>query len=118
GVEVLYCTHVSCSQLITHLSSSDKHFPLPILALIQAVLYTAVWVWDEYVASYLTLILPGVLITLLILSLIAEWIEPSRMPRWYIHAMLVSIAVPVVIGLFIYILFDGRIDWLQAFRVK
>ncbi len=65
---------------ITAKHQDDKHFPLAIIALAQAVLYAVLWLWNEYVASYMTLILPSVLLVLLILSLIADWIEPHPGP--------------------------------------
>src|SRR5690606_34185558 len=92
----------------------DKHFPLAIIALAQAVLYAGLWLWNEYVASYMTLILPSVLLVLLILSLIADWIEPSRIPRWYLKVMLISILVPVLTGIALYLIYGGRLDWLQG----
>lgn len=92
----------------------EKHFSLAIIGLAQAVLYAVLWLWNEYVASYMTLILPSVLLVLLILSLIADWIEPSRIPRWYLKVMLISILVPVLTGVAIYLIYGGRLDWLQG----
>lgn len=62
----------------------------------------------------MTLILPSVLLILLFLSLIADWIEPARVPRWYLLVMAISIVVPVLTGVVIYLIYGGRLDWLQG----
>ncbi len=50
---------------------------LLMIALVQSVIYAVIWLWNEYVASYITLIFPAVLLVVLILSKMADWIEPS-----------------------------------------
>ena len=84
-----------------------------IVALAECVVFTMVWLWNEYVATYATLILPGVMFVILLLSVIADWIEPSRIPRWYYYVMIMSVIIPLLIGaLFLYI-YQGNFDWLQ-----
>lgn len=84
-----------------------------IAALLQAVLFSSIWLWDEYVATYVTLILPAVMLVVLLLSAIADWIEPSRIPGWYYVLMLVSIVIPVMIAIIFYIIYDGQLTWLE-----
>ncbi len=84
-----------------------------IIILSQAVIYLSIWLWDEYVASYITLIFPAMILVILILGLIADWIEPSRIPGWYYKIMIISIIIPVVIGVVFYYINDGRIGWLM-----
>jgi hypothetical protein len=91
----------------------ETHTNLTIVALIQAVIYTGVWLWNEYVASYLTLIFPGMILVILIIAFIADLIEPSRIPWWYYGLMIVSILIPVVIGAVFYYINDGVFEWLQ-----
>lgn len=76
-------------------------------------MYAGIWLWDEYVATYITLIFPALIMVVLILSRIADWIEPSKIPRWYYVLMFVSIIIPLVIGAIFYMLYEGSIDWLQ-----
>ncbi|MDQ3015674.1 MAG: hypothetical protein M3R25_02990 [Bacteroidota bacterium] len=92
-------------------SRLKTHFITILLA--QAVIYTIVWIWDEYVASYMTLIFPGVLTVILILAVIADIIEPSRISRWYYLIMLGSILVPILIGATFYYMHDGNLEWLS-----
>jgi hypothetical protein len=86
---------------------------LLITALIQSVVYAVIWLWNEYVASFLTLIFPSVILVVLILSKIADWIEPSRIPSWYYKVMIASIFIPPVIAAIFYFIYEGRIDWLK-----
>jgi len=85
---------------------------LLIVTLLQAVIYSGIWLWNEYVATYLTLIFPGMILVILIIGTIADLIEPSRIPRWYYGLMTISIVIPLVIGGFFYYLYEGRLDWL------
>ena len=86
---------------------------LLIILLGQAVVYTSLWLWNEYVASYLTLIFPAVILFVLILATIADLIEPSRIPGWYYGLMLISIVTPIAIGAVFYYINGGAPQWLQ-----
>lgn len=92
-------------------SALKTHF-ISIL-LFQAVLYAGIWLWNQYVATYLTLIFPAILSVLLLLSSIADWIEPSRITKWYYLIMIGSILVPIIIGIIFYVMYGGRLDWLN-----
>ena len=83
-----------------------------IVTLAQAVIYLSIWLWDEYAAFYITLIFPTVILVILILALIADLIEPSRIPGWYYLLMVISIIIPVIIGAVFYFINDGRIGWI------
>ncbi len=91
---------------------NPKNQYLWILILGQAVVYLSIWLWNEYVASYITLIFPLMILVILLLSLIADWIEPSRIPGWYYIVMIFSIIIPVLIGSVFYYINDGKIGWL------
>lgn len=91
---------------------SETHINLAIVLLLQAVIYSALWLWNEFVASYLTIIFPGMILVVLIIAGIADLIEPSRIPRWYYGLMIVSILAPLIIGAVFYYLYEGRLDWL------
>ena len=82
-------------------------------ALIQAVAYMLLWLSNEYVAFYVTVIFPAMIFFILILARIADWIEPSRIPGWYYKVMLISIAIPVIIGFIFYFLHDGKFEFLS-----
>jgi hypothetical protein len=90
---------------------SISHQAFWIILLVEAVIYLSLWLWNEYVASYISIILPSVILVLLILARIADWIEPSRLPSWYYRLMLFSILVPLVVGLVFYWIIGGRLEW-------
>jgi len=94
-------------------NKTETRANLLIILLGQAVIYTSLWLWNEYVASYLTIIFPAVILFILIIAVIADLIEPSRIPIWYYGLMLISIVTPLVIGAVFYYINDGRLEWLQ-----
>jgi len=95
-------------------SKKNNHSQYLVISILgQSVLYLSLWLWNEYVASYMTLILPALILIILILALIADWIEPSRIPGWYYKLMIISIVIPVLIGVVFYFINDGKIGWLM-----
>jgi hypothetical protein len=93
--------------------SSPLHANLLIVALAECVIFTALWLWNEYVATYATIIIPGVMAVILLLSLIADWIEPSRIPKWYYYIMVITILIPLVIGMFFIYIYGGNLAWMK-----
>ncbi len=93
-------------------NAKESYSNLTIVLLLQAVIYSGIWLWNEYVATYFTLIIPGVILVILILATISDFIEPSRIPGWYYGLMLVSIITPIIIGAIFYYLYGGQLDWL------
>ncbi|MDZ4748509.1 MAG: hypothetical protein SH808_08480 [Saprospiraceae bacterium] len=91
---------------------SETRINLAIIVLLQAVIYSGIWLWNEYVAAYLTFIFPGVILVILIIAGLADLIEPSRIPGWYYGLMFISIITPLIIGAVFYFLYEGRLDWL------
>lgn len=85
---------------------------LPIIGLFQAVLYAIIWLWNEFVAAYITLIFPSMILLLLLLAIIADWIEPSRIPKWYYMLMIISAVIPVLIGAIFFFIYEGKLDFL------
>ena len=94
------------------ISNNPAREKLFITALLEAVIFTLLWLWNEYVATYLTIIFPAIFLIILVLSAIADWIEPSRIPAWYYKLMLISIFIPLMVGGIFYFIYDGRFDFL------
>ena len=86
---------------------------LLIVVLAESIIFSALWLWNEYVATYSTIILPGVMFVILLLSLIADWIEPSRIPKWYYFIMVITIVIPLVIGGFFLYIYGGNMSWMK-----
>ncbi len=80
--------------------------------LFQIILYSALWLYDEYVATFMCITIPSIVLVILIVSLLAEFFEPSRVSRKYFWVMGISIFVPVIVGIGFYVMYDGKLDWL------
>ena len=85
------------------------------IVLMQIIGYALLWLWDDYVASYLTIVVPVLILVILLISLIVEWIEPSRIPRRYFVIMGISVLVPIVTGAVFYLINGGQLEWLEGF---
>ena len=83
------------------------------IILIELVLCLLLWVVDEYTASLLCIVLPIICLGVLVIALIAEWIEPSKVPRLFFKALGVSIIIPLV-SFGIYFMIFGSIGWLAG----
>lgn len=94
-------------------NDSNLYVNLAIMSLAFAVACAAIWLWDEYVASYFTIIFPGISLAILLIAGIADWIEPSRIPRWYYGLMVIAILIPLLVGALFYYIYQGRLEWLQ-----
>jgi len=82
------------------------------LFLIQFIIYSVLWLWNEYIASLLTLVFTAITIFILAISLMAEFIEPSKVPRWYFSSMLVSIIAPILATIVFVYLVGMEFEWL------
>lgn len=79
--------------------------------LIETVVYLGLWMYDDYLASLLSLILGTICLVILLASLGVELIERSRVPRWYYWFMAASVLAPVLAGL-IYYFISGELNWV------
>ena len=64
------------------------------LALVELIVFLLLWFWNSFLAFYLTLTLTLICFTILTISGIAEWIERSKVPKFYFYAMATSTIVP------------------------
>jgi len=80
------------------------------LFILELILFLALWLWDDYIGLLLSVILSGIAFFILIVSLIVEWIEPSKVPRRYFYWIGVTVLAPLLVGVFHRILFGGG-EW-------
>lgn len=83
------------------------------IALFEFIVFLALWVMDEYIASLLCVIVPAICLGVLIISLIAEWIEPSKVPKSFFKILGISVVIPIV-TLVVYLGFFGTLEWMQG----
>ncbi|MGK0316941.1 MAG: hypothetical protein ACI86M_003179 [Saprospiraceae bacterium] len=77
-----------------------KNIGLLEISLIQIIFYSSMWFIDDYFAILISVILTTILFATLIISLITELIEKSRVPRSYFTWMIVSTIIPLVVAAF------------------
>ena len=81
--------------------------------LIQLIAYTAIWMMSEYIGFFVTLTFPVLITAVLLISLIAEWIEPSRVPRIFFRFLFVAIITPLLVLAFFTALHNGKWTWME-----
>ena len=85
--------------------------PVEIL-LIEVVFYIFLWLVDEYLATMLSLIFGSIFMLLWLISIVVEWIERSKVPRWYFSFMLMSALAPLIAAI-IFLSISGGLEWLK-----
>ena len=82
------------------------------IMIIEAIAFTALWIIDEYIATLLTFIAVPIFGGILIVSLIAEKIERSKIQKEYFFLMAGLAIIPVLIFIGIFIFNGGTsFDW-------
>ncbi len=95
-----------CRMKIPRLRHRDVFF-------IELVVFLALWLIDDYIATLLTVILVFILTAILLTSLLVELIERSKVPRRYFTLMSLSIvALLAAAGLYLLIM-GGAPLWLR-----
>ena len=84
------------------------------IMLLQCIIWAALWLVDEYMASLLTAVLVPIFAGILLVSLIAEVLDKSRVPRSFFVVLAMSVFIPLCIGVFVYVAFGGVFDWLSS----
>ncbi len=84
---------------------------LPAL-LVQLVFYLGLLLFDDYAGSLLAIILGSICLSVWLISLAVELIEPSRVSKTYFQAVLSGWLAPAA-ALLTYSLLHNGFDWLQ-----
>lgn len=83
------------------------------ISLFQVIIYCLLWISNPYLATLITAISVPIFTMLLLISLIAEMLERSKVPKWYFKFMFISILIPLIVGLFFFRTNEGLFDWMQ-----
>ncbi|MBL7782778.1 MAG: hypothetical protein JNM22_16240 [Saprospiraceae bacterium] len=81
--------------------------------LLEMVVWLGLWLSNDYVATLLTLTIGAIVSVVLIIALIAELIERSKVPRRYFQIMGISILSIVLAALLYLCLFAGRLNFIE-----
>lgn len=77
----------------------------------EVVIYLIIWVLNDYLASMLSLIFGSIFLLILLVSLVVELVEKSKVPRWYFTFMGLSVLAPVIAAV-LYTLINRGMEWL------
>lgn len=81
--------------------------------LLQTIAWLGIWLISDYVAALLTLIVGGIVSAVLVIALIAEAIERSRVPKTYFQVMGLSILSIVAAAVIYVTLLGGQMQFLS-----
>ncbi|MEZ4983703.1 MAG: hypothetical protein R2795_01480 [Saprospiraceae bacterium] len=90
--------------ILLHLASFESF-------LIQLVIYLLLWLWNDYTATLLSLIVGGIAMFVLILSKLVEWVDSSRVPASYYRLMWACLMAPVIAAVLGMLLKNG-LSWM------
>lgn len=82
--------------------------------LIEFIFFTLLWLMSEYTASLITIIFIPIVFFLLVVSLIAEMIERSKVPKLYFGFMIISIITPALVAFIFAWMVGMNFDWMQG----
>ena len=80
--------------------------------LAEVIIYLVLWLSNDYLATFLSLIFFCICLLILIISIIVDWIDGSKVPQWYFMLMTASTLAPLLAAL-IFIAINGEIPWLK-----
>ncbi len=80
---------------------------------LQLIVWMAIWLTSDYVATLLTLCIGTVVLAILIVSLLAEWVERSKVPKLYFQVMGVSLLAILVAAIAYVFIFGGSLSFLE-----
>lgn len=71
------------------------------------------WLLNDYLATLLTLIIGAIVFAVLVIALISEAIERSKVPRRYFYIMAVSVLAPLMaMGCYL-LIFGGKFEFFK-----
>lgn len=89
-----------------------KRFGVLELFIVEFILFAILWLSSDFLGTMFSLGISLTSFFILIISIIAELLEPSKVPRWYFTFMAVTIVTPLLVaGIMVYI-FEGQLEWM------
>jgi hypothetical protein len=81
--------------------------------LLELAVWLGLWLLNDYIATLLTLILVAIVFAILLIALMAEGIERSKVPRKYFQVMIISALTPLLAGAIYMTIFGGDLHFLK-----
>jgi hypothetical protein len=79
----------------------------------QLILWLGFWLFNDYLAALLTLIMGCIVFALLVIALLAEAIEQSKVPKSYFYHMGIGLLAILLAATVYVIILGGRFDFLE-----
>ncbi|MEP7269784.1 MAG: hypothetical protein ABI844_19365 [Saprospiraceae bacterium] len=83
------------------------------ITLIQAIVYTIVWIIDDYTGLIMSVSFSTIAFAILIISWIADRLEYADVGSWYYPLIIISVVVPLIIAAVFWYLKDGHMNWMN-----
>ncbi len=84
------------------------------VGLVQILIYIFLWLINDFAATYFSGIMILISFITLIISLIVELIERSKVDKWYFYLMIISCFIPLIIGIIMTFIKKGDLDWMHG----
>ena len=81
--------------------------------LAEMIILIGVWFLNDYIATYLSLVFGAICFAILVIALISEWIEPSKVPRSFFVTMAFSVLATILASGVYLLINKGQLSWLQ-----
>lgn len=81
--------------------------------LLETIAWLALWLLDDYLATLLTTLLTAIVFSILLIALVAERLDRSKVPRRYFWVMGLSVVAPLLAALLYAVIFGGRLEFLE-----
>lgn len=86
---------------------------LILIGLLQAILYTVLWLYNDYVALILCLAFALISFAILVISWIADRIEYARVGSWYYPLLIISFFIPLLVTGLFWFFKGGEMSWMK-----
>lgn len=97
--------------------NSDKRtskFPLLEIGIGLGLILSLLWFVQDYLASFLCLLIPALALSLMAVSYIAELLEKSNLPFWYYRLMWMLVLIPLILLLIFGSINHFHFDWTRV----
>lgn len=81
--------------------------------LLEMIVWMVLWLSNDYLATLLTLSVGAIVSAVLIIALLSEAIERSKVPRQYFWIMAVSILAPLLAAALYALVFGGKLHFME-----
>lgn len=94
----------------------NKKFKLSLgeILVLQLIVWMALWLTNDYVATLLTLCIGAVVLSVLIVALLSEAVERSKVPRQYFYIMGISLIAMILTAVLYIFILGGHLEFLES----